>query len=97
MEKLKLKGFVHPSVHVDQANVAVKMGAPKRDKIMCVVLLQGENECVQYCYVLIGNKSEVSTTNKRKAASCLDFGLSQKLVSACQSHENDEDDDDDAK
>ena len=39
MEKLKLKGFVHPSVHVDQANVAVKMGAPKRDKIMCVVLL----------------------------------------------------------
>ena len=35
MEKLKLKGFVHPSVHVDQANVAVKMGAPKRDKIMC--------------------------------------------------------------
>ena len=40
MEKLKLKGFVHPSVHVDQANVAVKMGAPKRDKIMCVVLLR---------------------------------------------------------
>ena len=49
MEKLKLKGFVHPSVHVDQANVAVKMGAPKRDKIMCSTTL-GENECV--CTVL---------------------------------------------
>ena len=78
MEKLRLKGFVHPSVHVDQANVAVKMGAPKRDKIMCSTTL-GEN-CVRY-YVLIGNKSEVATTSSSWSSRILHRGEKRKALS----------------